>query len=65
MMAAHKTIGLWKVMMAMLLFIVACKPEQNQYTPTPYELEQPSYFPSKNNIPADNPMTEEGDCEPS
>ena len=60
MMTAHKTIGLWKVMMAMLLFIVACKPEQIHYTPTTYELPQPSYFPSKNNIPADNPMTEEG-----
>ena len=32
MMAAHKTIGLWIVMMAMLLLIVACKPEQNHYT---------------------------------
>ena len=38
----------------------ACKPEETHYQQTPYELLQPSYFPTKNNIPADNPMTEEG-----
>ena len=45
-------------MLSLVLF--ACKPEQVHYTPTPYELARPSYFPSKNNIPDDNPMTEEG-----
>ena len=49
-----------KLAMGLLLIMSACKPEQNHYAPTPYELDQPSYFPSKNNIPADNPMTEEG-----
>ncbi len=44
----------------LLLAFVSCKPEQNHYTPTSYTLPQPSYFPTKNNIPADNPMTEEG-----
>ena len=39
----------------------SCHPVQEEpYQPTPYELVRPSYFPSKNNIPADNPMTEEG-----
>ena len=44
----------------LFLVLVSCKPEQNHYVPTPYELPQPAYFPSRNNIPADNPMTEEG-----
>lgn len=40
---------------------VSCKPVQEEpYQPTPYELEQPSYFPSRTNIPSDNPMTVEG-----
>ena len=43
-----------------LFAAVSCKPEANPYHTTPYELEQPSYFPTKNNIPAGNPMTEEG-----
>ena len=41
-------------------FFLSCNPEQNHYVPTPYEFPQPAYFPSRNNIPADNPMTEEG-----
>ena len=46
---------------AFLIVFSSCKPTQEEsYQPTPYELTQPSYFPSKNNIPADNPMTEEG-----
>ena len=45
-----------------LLFALAsCKPEpQPSYQPTPYDLVQPTYFPTKNNIPDDNPMTVEG-----
>ena len=49
-----------KLAMGLLLIMSACKPEQNHYAPTPYELDQPSYFPTKNNIPADNSITEEG-----
>jgi cytochrome c peroxidase len=30
------------------------------FEPTPYELEIPKFFPTKLNIPADNPMTVEG-----
>lgn len=40
--------------------MTACHPTQESYTPTPYELPQPLFFPIVNNIPADNPMTEEG-----
>ena len=44
-----------------LLGLASCKPEkETPYPTTPYDLAQPAYFPSKNNIPADNPMTEEG-----
>ena len=30
------------------------------YNPTPYQIEVPKYFPTRMNIPADNPMTVEG-----
>ena len=43
------------------LLLPGCHPSPDEtYTPTPYELPQPLFFPTKNNIPADNPMTEEG-----
>ncbi len=52
---------LFWILFPLLSCLLSCKPEQSQsYQPTPYELTQPSYFPSKNNIPDDNPMTEEG-----
>ena len=49
-------------MLVAILAIMAtcCKPEEPQYVPTPYDLQQPSYFPTRNNIPDDNPMTVEG-----
>lgn len=45
-----------------LLFgMISCTPvHEEPYQPTPYELARPSYFPSRTNIPDDNPMTEEG-----
>jgi cytochrome c peroxidase len=48
--------------MAVLLMVsVSCTPvHEEPYQPTPYELARPSYFPSRTNIPDDNPMTEEG-----
>ena len=53
--------GICGLLIGFLAIIVSsCKPEETHYQPTPYELLQPSYFPSKDNIPADNPMTEEG-----
>ena len=43
------------------LLLPGCHPTPDEaYTPTPYELPQPLFFPTKNNIPADNPMTKEG-----
>lgn len=45
---------------SMFLVFASCKPEHYHYSPTPYNMPQPSYFPSITNIPADNPMTEEG-----
>ena len=44
------------------LVLASCRPtsEDDTFTPTPYELPQPLFFPTTNNIPADNPMTEEG-----
>ena len=45
----------------LLLALLSCNPhEEEGAKPTPYELPAPLYFPSVNNIPADNPMTEEG-----
>ena len=44
-----------------VIALTACRPShEDTYTPTPYELPQPLFFPTKNNIPADNPMTVEG-----
>jgi len=43
------------------LILIACHPNPDDlFNPTPYELPSPLFFPHKNNIPADNPMTEEG-----
>lgn len=44
-----------------LAVLIACQPQtEEEYQPTPYELPTPLFFPTKNNIPADNPMTVEG-----
>ena len=46
----------------LLLVLASCRPtsEEDTFSPTPYELPQPLFFPTTTNIPADNPMTEEG-----
>ena len=44
----------------LVLLLGACKHEQNDYKPTPYEFNIPLFFPNRTNIPADNPMTVEG-----
>ena len=57
MMIRAKTIAV----MFVFLTLASCKPEQEKpYQPTAYDMPQPAYFPSRNNIPSDNPMTEEG-----
>ena len=51
--------ALWVALL--LLVLVSCQPSPEEgVKPTPYELPTPLYFPNANNIPADNPMTEEG-----
>ena len=52
----------WLSILPFFLFgLFACVPEQEKpYQPTPYELRKPVFFPNTTNIPADNPMTEEG-----
>ena len=45
----------------LFLTIISCHPvHEEPYQPTPYELARPSYFPSRTNVPDNNPMTEEG-----
>lgn len=49
------------VVLLLGLLLAGCRPtHDDSYQPTPYELPQPLFFPSTNNIPDDNPMTEEG-----
>lgn len=49
------------VVLLLVLLLAGCRPtNDDSYQPTPYELPQPLFFPSANNIPDDNPMTEEG-----
>ncbi len=43
----------------LLIFFSACKDEP-EYIATPYQITVPKYFPTRLNIPADNPMTVEG-----
>ena len=51
--------NLMSVILLVLLFS-GCKLEDQDYNPTPYQFKVPRYFPTKMNIPADNPMTVEG-----
>ena len=47
--------------LSFVFLLTACKPEPDTpYQPTAYDMPQPAYFPTRTNIPADNPMTEEG-----
>ena len=47
----------------LMIFITSCKKEKTTdtaFSPTPYDLTIPKYFPTQLNIPPDNPMTVEG-----
>lgn len=59
-----KKVGTHVIRLFMLAFsiclLAGCKPEVITYEPTPYNLKIPRYFPTRLNIPDDNPMTEEG-----
>lgn len=47
--------------MAVILVCSSCHKDSKTITPaTPYILEIPKYFPTRLNIPADNPLTKEG-----
>ncbi len=47
--------------LVVLTTLFSCKPQSEEaFQPTPYELPTPLFFPTNNNIPADNPMTVEG-----
>ncbi len=49
------------ISLAILLQYSACRPDDEPvYSPTPYEIKVPKFFPTRMNIPADNPMTVEG-----
>ena len=50
------------ILAILLLLFVSCgeKPTPLPYQPTPYQIEIPYGFPTKLNIPEDNPMTVEG-----
>ncbi len=50
---------LWGTLM-LGLFISACTHDETAFSPTPYQLTVPKFFPTRMNIPADNPMTVEG-----
>ena len=56
----------WFLILVMVLFIILfslCskdKADPPAFDPTPYKIEIPRFFPTKLNIPADNPMTAEG-----
>ena len=56
-----RRIATWTALLMMAWTCCACQPhEEDGYRPTPYALPTPLYFPIANNIPSDNPMTEEG-----
>jgi cytochrome c peroxidase len=44
----------------LVFFVSSCKHDDTGYNPTPYQIKVPKYFPTRMNIPADNPMTVEG-----
>jgi len=47
------------VIFCIVAIFISCRKDKIGYTPTPYELEIPSHFPSMI-IPENNPMTKEG-----
>lgn len=47
-------------LLALLLLFQQCRDPESENKPTPYEINIPKGFPTRLNIPADNPMTVEG-----
>ena len=52
--------ALFVALVALMLLIHACQPEEDVWQPTPYHLQIPRFFPQQLNIPDDNPLTVEG-----
>ena len=49
------------ISIVLLLLVAGCRPDDKpMHQTTPYEMPQPLFFPTVNNIPDDNPMTVEG-----
>ena len=48
------------VAFCLLLFVSGCKPDAPAFNPTPYKINIPKFFPTRMNIPVDNPITVEG-----
>ena len=51
-----------RILLLLLMFTIlfaSCN-RKEEYSPTPYQLDIPRYFPTDLNIPADNPLTVEG-----
>ncbi len=51
------------LIISLMIFISSCEKDEepeSPYKPTPYEIDIPYGFPTRLNIPEDNPMTEEG-----
>lgn len=46
--------------LALVLILSKCNKYESEYDPTPYSVSVPKFFPTRMNIPADNPMTKEG-----
>lgn len=47
-------------LLTVALFMASCREPDPAYEPTPYTIEIPDYFPTRLNIPSNNPMTVEG-----
>ena len=58
----RRRLNIGLLLLGLLLTLVSCteKPTPDPYTPTPYSITIPGYFPTNINIPEDNPMTVEG-----
>jgi cytochrome c peroxidase len=59
---SHNKIFIFLASLLFLLLFALCGKDNDNpiYDPTPYEIEIPRFFPTKLNIPEDNPMTVEG-----
>lgn len=53
-------VGIWLLLVVFVFMIPSCREPENTYEPTPYEFKIPQYFPTRLNIPSDNPITVEG-----